>query len=182
MTDKNSLRKRAKQTLAFAAALLIVLAVSTYALSKASVSVNDHSVATGTIAIDINNGKPVITEDEFLFEPGMRVIKDFTVTNEGTADAWYKVYFDEVEGELSKVLLISVYDQDQTYYSGSVLDFASVEDVDYFGSIEPGETKTLTLKIEYPKTAGNETKNQTMSFVLNAIAVQVKNNPDKQFS
>ena len=64
--------------------LAAVLAVVTCAVGLTRVQVPQNRFTTGTVAIDLNGGKPILTEDEYLFEPGMTVNKDFTLSNTGT--------------------------------------------------------------------------------------------------
>ena len=39
----------------------------------------------------------------------------------------------------------------------------------------------LTMILHFPESAGNETQNLTLSFVICADAVQTKNNPEREF-
>ena len=99
--------------------LALCLCITTFALVYASVSVNNNIFHTGEVKINLNNGKPVIQEHEFLFEPGMTVVKDFFVENESTWDVYYRLYLDNVSGGLADVLTITVKDGDKTLYSGT---------------------------------------------------------------
>lgn len=55
--------------------LAVCLCITTFALVYASVSVENNLFHTGGVKINLNDGKPVIREHEFLFEPGMTVVK-----------------------------------------------------------------------------------------------------------
>ena len=55
--------------------LSFCLCITTFALIWSIVTVDDHYFYTGKVEIDLNGGKPVIEEHEFLFEPGMTVVK-----------------------------------------------------------------------------------------------------------
>ena len=83
-SDPRAYRRAALLTLLLAA----VLAVVTCAVGLTRVQVPQNRFTTGTVAIDLNGGKPILTEDEYLFEPGMTVNKDFTLSNTGTADVY----------------------------------------------------------------------------------------------
>ena len=61
--------------------LAVCLCVTTVALVRAMVSVDNNLFHTGSVKINLNDGKPVIQEHEFLFEPGMTVKKDFFIEN-----------------------------------------------------------------------------------------------------
>ena len=88
--------------------LAICLVITTFALVWATVSVDNNLFRTGSVKINLNDGKPVIEEHEFLFEPGMTVKKDFFIENESTCDVFYKLYFENVQGGLADVLEITV--------------------------------------------------------------------------
>ena len=54
-----------------------------------------------TVKINLNNGQPIISEHEFLFEPGMTVKKDFFVENMSTDSVYYrKPYIEFIEENL----------------------------------------------------------------------------------
>ena len=79
--------------------LTIALAITTYALVMVTYVVKDENTySTGTISINLNDGKPVIRENEFLFEPGVLVRKEFFIRNTGTGEAYYRLYFDNITG------------------------------------------------------------------------------------
>ena len=88
--------------------LAIGLCVTTFALFWTSISAENNIFRTGLVKINLNDGNPVIKEHEFLFEPGMTVEKTFFIENQSTDDVYYKLYFENVEGGLAKVLLISI--------------------------------------------------------------------------
>lgn len=77
---------------------------------------------TGIVKINLNDGKPVIEEHEFLFEPGMTVEKEFFIENQSTWDVYYKLYFEDIEGGLADVLEVSVRDGDKVLLSGKMSD------------------------------------------------------------
>ncbi len=56
--------------------LAVCLCVTTFALIYSAVNVDDNLFQTGRIKINLNDGKPVITENDYLFEPGMTVRKE----------------------------------------------------------------------------------------------------------
>lgn len=61
--------------------LTICLFITTFALMWATVSVESNLFHTGSVKINLNDGKPVIEEHELLFKPGMTVKKDFFIEN-----------------------------------------------------------------------------------------------------
>ena len=161
--------------------LAICLCITTYAIVWASVSVNENVFQTGKVQINLNDGKPVIEEHEFLFEPGMTVTKDFFIENQSTWDVYYKIYFDEVTGGLAKVLQITIMDGEKILYEGTADDLSKVNVKAADDTLRINEKRILTISFHYPEEAGNSTQNMSLTFKLCAEAVQTKNNPDKLF-
>ena len=131
--------------------------------------------------INLNDGQAVITEKEFLFEPGMTVKKDFFIENRSTCEVYYKLYFDEVSGGLADVLEITIQKGDKILYRGTAASLnrtnvAAADDV-----LGVGERRELTILFHYPEGADNSGQNQTLTFELSAKAVQTRNNDKKEF-
>lgn len=161
--------------------LAVCLCITTFALVWATVSVENNLFHTGTVKINLNDGKPVIEEYEFLFEPGMTVEKDFFIENESTCDIYYKLYFDNVNGGLADVLQITVKNEEKTLYQGTAENLkrnavAAADDV-----LKIGERQELTVYFYFPEEAGNSAQNLTLTFDMCADAVQTKNNPKRVF-
>lgn len=181
MKDKNVTGRRLTAGILLIILLMGCLCITTYALVMVTVTVDNNQFRTGRIEINLNDGKPVIEEHEFLFEPGMTVVKPFFVENRSTWEVYYRIYFDEVYGGLADVLEISIAHGDQVLFSGTAatLEQADVQAAD--DTLAVGERRELTITFHYPEEAGNRTQNQTLSFNLCAQAVQTKNNPGKLF-
>lgn len=162
-------------------ALLLGLCVTTYALTMVSDSVPDNYFQTGVVSINLNDGEPVIREDEFLFEPGMTVTKRFFIKNEGTADVYCKLYLDQVRGGLATVLTVTISDGDTVLLQGTAAELTG-ENVNVLDDVlRLGQKRELTISFQYPEYFGNASGNSALSFRLCADAVQVANNPEKRF-
>lgn len=160
--------------------LIGCLCITTFAALFLSVSVGGNTFATGGVGINLNDGEPVIEDDEFLFEPGMTVEKDFFVENTGTDDIYYKLYFKEVEGELADALEISIKDGDKVLLAGKIKDLTedigAVDDV-----LAIGERRDLKIVFYFPTYEGNEYQSEDLSFIFYAKSVQTRNNTEKIF-
>ncbi len=162
--------------------LCLCLCITSFALGMTVYEVRNNTFQTGGIEIDLNGGKPVITADEFLFEPGMTVEKPFYIQNNGTWAVYYKLYFSGVSGELGDVLDVTVLDE-----SGKLLVCGKLSELtkDSVHALESelavNERQELTVRFHFPEDAGNSYQGDTLTFELSAIAVQTKNNPDKEF-
>ena len=178
---QNKTAKKLTGAILLAVFLAICLCITTYALVMAHVSVKENRFQTGSVDINLNDGKPVIEEHEFLFEPGMTVIKDFFIQNESTCEVYYKLYFDKVTGGLANVLEITIQKGDKILYRGTAASLnrtnvAAADDV-----LGVGERRELTILFHYPEGADNSGQNQTLTFELSAKAVQTRNNDKKEF-
>lgn len=163
--------------------LAMCLCFTSAALVYTAVTVDNNLFHTGTVEVDLNGGKPVIEEHEFLFEPGMTVKKRFYVRNNSSWDVYYRLYFDRVSGGLADVLEITVADADTdaVLYQGTAsgLNREAVQAAE--SALTVGETRWFTITFHFPETAGNTAQNLTLTFDLCADAVQTKNNPDRVF-
>lgn len=162
--------------------LSVCLCITTFALVWASVSVENNLFHTGNVEINLNDGKPVIHENEFIFEPGMTVEKPFFIENNSTWSVYYKLYFDQISGGLADVLQITILDADRVLYSGTAnaltrQQVAAADDV-----LQIGEKRQLTVVFHFPEEAGNEAQNLDLTFTMCADATQTKNNPNRLFA
>lgn len=179
--ENRSTSKRLTTSIVTVALLAIGLCITTFALIWATVSVNNNLFHTGTIKINLNDGKPIIQEHEFLFEPGMTVRKDFFIENQSTWDVYYKLYLEDVEGSLADVLDIRICYGDTVLYEGKISelsrkDVGAAEDV-----LKLNERRALTAYLHFPENEGNSAQSQYLTFTMKADAVQTKNNSAKQF-
>ena len=161
--------------------LTLCLCVTTFALVYATVSVENNIFNTGTIKINLNNGQRIIEEDEYVFEPGMTVKKDFFIENNSTWSVYYKVYFGNVSGGLADILRIQILDGEEVLWTGTATELDGINMPGTERELAVGERRNLTMLFYYPPEIGNEGQMQTLSFDLCADAVQTKNNPNRLF-
>ena len=90
MSEK-SIQKKIKAQIITIIVLLLCLIITTFALVYSTLTLEDNYFKTGLVDINLNDGKPVISEHEFLFEPGMTVKKDFFIENNSTWSVYYKL-------------------------------------------------------------------------------------------
>lgn len=182
MSNNNTTAKKLTGSIVAVIVLAVCLCITTFALVWATLSVENSLFYTGMVEINLNDGKPVIEEHEFLFEPGMTVKKDFFVENQSSCDVFYKLYFENVQGGLADVLQITVTDGEKTLYQGTPKDLNRTDVAAADDFLKISEQRDLTVYFHYPETAGNETQETSLTFDLCADAVQTKNNPNKLFS
>lgn len=177
--------KKISQKLTGGIAILIILSVclcvTTFALVFSTVMIEDNIFTTGVVKINLNDEKPIVEEGDLIFEPGATVVKEFFIENKSTCQVYYKIYFDNVSGGLSDVILVTVRDGDEIIAEGKASELKKSATRAASSELEIGEKRTLTVTFHYPEGAGNETQNQFMQFDVHASAVQTKNNPDRNF-
>lgn len=178
---KSSISKKLAISVALLTVLSLCLCVTTFALTYSILTVENNMFSTGYVSINLNDGKPIIEENEFIFEPGMTVKKDFFIKNNSSWSVYYKLYFNNVNGELADGLLISISVGDKILYSGTAktLDKSVLAADD---ELAIGEKRELTVTFHFPSNLGNKLQNQELTFDLCAEAVQTKNNPEKLFN
>ncbi len=181
MKNKTTTERQVQISIIIAILLAVALCITTYALFYASVSVRGSYFRTGIVSIDLNGGMPVIEEHEYLFEPGMTVEKPFYIQNDSTGAVYFKTYFDNVYGGLADVLEITILDGENVLYNGTAgsLTRQNVSPADDI--LRPGERRYFTIRFYMPRSTGNSAKNMSLSFDLCADAVQMRNNPNKEF-
>lgn len=165
--------------------LCIGLCITSFALSYTIIKVESNLFSTGEIKIDLNGGKPIISEeDNWYIGPGMMLEEDFTITNKGGWSVYYKLYFENVKGRLRDVLEISIYKKDEPdkpLLEGKIKDLVNADLLSIAGELKRGETQILTASFYFPEDADESCGGETLEFDMSAIAVQTKNNPNKKF-
>ncbi len=181
--EKNNRKRRLAVSVLALVLLIGMCALTAYAASLITREVKDNYFQTGIIKINLNNGTPIIQQDEYLFEPGMTVNKDFFIENEGTWEVYYKIYFSDIKGALKDVLEVKIYPQghpDQVLYSGLLGELTQRQVQLADDTLDVGERKDLTVSFHFPEERGNETQERSCEFTICATAVQTKNNPNKE--
>lgn len=181
MARKSKTLKKLTGSVIIVVILSICLCITSFALVYSIVSVENNQFHTGTVKLNLNDGKPVIEEHEFLFEPGMTVEKNFFVENQSSWDVYYRLYFSDIEGGLTNVLEVSIRDGEKVLFHGKMSDLTrdkvrATDDI-----LRLNERRDLTISFHFPEEAGNSAQLLHVTFTIGADAVQTKNNPDKQF-
>jgi len=167
--------------------LSIALAVVSFALGlAASERLNNNKFSSGEIDISISQINNISVID--VIEPGMTFFKNFSVTNNSEIDVYYKVYFTNLSGSLQNVLNIKVVEKSSgtVLYEGLAKDFVKTNSSVISGSTlaasgSEDASQEIEITFKFPETAGNNYKNAELNFDLTVLAVQTKNNPDKNF-
>ncbi len=161
--------------------LTAALTVTTFILVVSTVSTDGHLFSTGSVRLNLNDGKPVVTADECVFAPGDSMEKHFTVENLSTCAVWYKIYFGNVSGEMADAVEVEICDGDTVLAHGKLTDLNEESTAAFDSALAIGEKKTLTVRFRFDESAGDALQNTLLTFDFKARATQVPNNPDKKF-
>lgn len=155
--------------------LCLGLCITSFAISYTWIKIENNYFHTGEIKINLNDGKPIISENDHLFEPGMTVEKNFFIKNSGIEPIYYKLNFKGVSGELSEAIVVTILDKNHIeLVSGKIYEFET--DKELIGSLSGNEKQDLIARFHFPKSEGNKYKGKSLQFEMSAIAVQTKNN------
>lgn len=168
--------------LILAMALVIGLGATTVAIAANQVTLGNNIFQTGVLKVTLNDDKPVFDQD-ILLEPGMMVQQKFTISNEGSVDAYYRLWFDEIDGDLAEELEIEIKEGKRRIFEGSFEDIMEETETVYANTstLNANETKEMTIIILLPEEAKNNMQGKTVSFRLNFDATQKDGNISKEF-
>ena len=179
--------------------LSLCLVFTSTVLAMSTLPIGDNIFKTGLISIKlggVNGNKEyyfdknhkLITEDEYLFEPGSIVEKKFFIENiagNKGYDVYYKIYFDNIKGKLANEIDICLKDEKGfVYFNGKAKDFVKnkVKTANNTLSVLNNHNKHYyTISFHYPEECGNVGQGKILEFDLCAKAVQTKNNPNREF-
>lgn len=181
MNEQDRTAKRLRSSVAAVVILSVCLCITTFALFFPVVAAGDNVFQTGRVEINLNDGRPVIEEQEFLFEPGMTVEKDFFIENHSTWDVYYKIYFTNIEGSLSDILDVTIKQSDTVLFTGKVSDLTREKVGAADDILRLNERRNLKMVFHFPEEAEKEAQNLYLTFDIGADAVQTKNNPNGLF-
>lgn len=127
-------------------------------------------------------------QTNYLFEPGMRVEKEFYVANVGGEKGWdvyYKLFFKNIRGKLANEIVITLTDEDGTKLFDDVASKFREDIVNTYDkplSVNKNDNKHYyKIMFYYPETSDNVGQGQALEFDFCAMAVQTKNNTNKEF-
>lgn len=180
MNKHNETGKKVYRSIFAIALLFTMLVVTTYALVLSSVSSEGNGFYMGTVKIDLNGGNTIFDGTLNNIDENGNISKNFTVENSGTAEIYYRLYLDNIQGSMAKNVIFEIYDGDKLLYTAPPEKFTKQNPCYGAEPLAAGEVKTLTAVV---KLASDDetTAFGRMNFDITADAVQTKNNPERIF-
>lgn len=119
-------------------------------LHKELLKIEDNLIHTGVCKINLNDGKPIIREDEYLISwHGFCIQKDFFIENMGTSNSYCEIYLDNIEGDLGKFIEVTIKDGDIIYWKGLLSDFTENNACIIDDTLRVGEKKDLRIMFTF---------------------------------
>ena len=144
----------------------------TFVIKVAGLDADTVVISTADVSINMNDGRPIISQYEFDNWNGVE--DQFFITNDSTVSVYARLYLDDVSGSLADSVTVSVCDYEDGTNFGAVWNkgtggrlFAELPNV-----LRIDERKDLTVAFSVESGAHGE-----MQFILACDIVQTTNNP-----
>lgn len=180
--DGSRLRRKGMAVCALTAVGLLVAVVVAWALIWAHAHLPENTFETGSVSLELNGGRPVFPEGSVRLEPGCTAVEEFTVSNTGTAEAYYRVYLSGLRGGLASSLEVTVSRGSSVLYRGSAVGLEHSNACPSDKTLAPGQTDVLAIEVSMAKGSGNNYQGEDVSFDLCVQATQTENNGGREFS
>ncbi len=178
---KTKIYKKMSKSIVLTILIALCFTVTTFAIVFSMLSVEGNIFVTGEVDINLNDGRPLISSnDNLIFEPGMTEKRSFFIENNSSCDVYYRLYFDNLRGELADVLIVTICNGDQVLLEGTPRELSreNAEAVDDI--IKRGGIRYLDIYFYLPEETTN-ISDTYFRFNFAVDATQVKNNPNKEF-
>ena len=158
---------------------LIAVIICSFVIMVFAIGFNEvfmeTTLQTGEVKIDLNNGEVIFEKNALNIEPNQTIIRDFTVKNIGTADCYYKVYLEDIKGELANQIIFEIYDEDKKMIKKvKPSNFTVNNAIDLKELLTPQEEVAFIVNAYLPKQSGNEYQKSEVTFSVVAEAIQSK--------
>ena len=158
--------------------LLIIAVMCSYsvifALNKSKIVVDNNKFVTGTIAINLNDGDPIIGTNTATLEPGVTILDSFFVENTGSNDAYYRIRIENLYDDMADLIYITITEDTNVLYRGPMSNLFSDETEFPWKFISAGEVIYLNISLTLSENCGNEASGRKIEFSAVADAIQTK--------
>lgn len=98
-------------------------------------------------------------------EPGDRISKDLTITNNGTINHNFAIATNNISGELASSITISAKEELNIIWTKTIAELENVDNTSFFiTNLAPNQTKQITLIAEFPIDKDNQHANKNVNF------------------
>ncbi len=161
--------------------LVIMLTGTTFALYSSSVAVRDNELYTGYVEINLNDNRTVFDLGSLRLEPSTMVTRPLTIKNVSSTPIYYEIYMENVNGALAQATLFHIYDDGQLIKTVTAKEFTADNPLISEEPMAVGAENTYQIEAVMNRGAGNSYQDTLITFDFVAVAVQSKNNPNREF-
>jgi hypothetical protein len=137
---------------------LLVLSVALVATSAKAAT-----IAPGPLTITYEGDDQIFSKINI--EPGDKIRKDLTVTNNGRVAHNLAIATKNVSGELGSKIYVSAIENDIVIWTNTILELSSLTTASKFiTSLNPGQTKIISLEANFPENSENDAAGKTVNF------------------
>lgn len=98
-------------------------------------------------------------------EPGDRISKDLTITNNGTINHNFAIATNNISGELASSITISAKEELNIIWTKTIAELENIDNTSFFiTNLAPNQTKQITLIAEFPIDKDNQHANKNVNF------------------
>lgn len=161
--------------------ICIALCVVTLTLFCFAICCNDKLFGRAN-KVNINDGVAVFEEDEIRLEPGKSVSRVFFIENESRRKVYYRLYFENVTGQLAELAIVSLYSGDKLLYQGRALDLkeSNAESVDE--KLLSQERRYLRIEVSLDENVDNKASSQFVKFDIRIETARTIFNRKRSFN
>lgn len=180
--DAENTKKKSKILIAEIVVLSIMLLITTYALFSNVANINGNTFSAQGVSIEINDGQKLFDYKNMLIEPGKAIEKVFTVKNTGTADAYFKLFLENLDGSAKDSIEFEIYSSEDNFlFESSANDFTNDNPFVNDTVVSAGQEIKLKMVVKMLKGTGNEYQGSDLTFDVVGKSTQAKNNAIKLF-
>jgi hypothetical protein len=144
-----------KKTILFFAAIALTCFVSGSA--KAA------TITPGPLVISYDGDGALFSESNI--EPGDRVSKTLTITNNGRVNHNFAIATQNVSGDLADKMVLSAIEDGNVIWANTITELANLETQSKFiTSLNPNETKQIVIEADFASSNGNDAAGKNVTF------------------
>ena len=162
--------------------LICGLTLTSFALVDSIVRVQNNSFSMSMgVVMKVNNDWPININD-IIFEPGETRTCEFPISNLGTFDIWYRVYFTEVSGDLQDDITVTIREKNGQVLGKATMGKLTSDNVttSFISSVDGINEKIICIDFYFSpdveKQGGDD-----VTFNIKVDATQKPNNPYMDF-
>lgn len=138
-------------------------------------------VPENKVKLNFNDGK-VMFNGSIEIQPGAELETQVYIENVGSLSAFYKIYLEDIDGELKEEVSFNVSSGGETLFDGKMTELNAENPIISKEAIKSGEKVYFTVKAKMSSSATNEYTNSQVTFNCRVDAVKAENNPSAKFA